>query len=302
MTGRQQRSRVLLAAIAGMLWLAVGASLFAQTTASPKEALQLGFASERQVGSSRFSEFRETGISLGSWNGSTTSLARPAPRFAMPAMSPTVDSSFASVRGEVSDAAGDIGFSRASRLNVGRDAFERGAGSTLTLTTGYFEDAAIERGGKPRLLTAQGRRGRWAFYGEFSKGSVTSKRVVPIDRETPPPAREGMAQILDSSNQTSETGRVAPAPNPESSPSLSADKVYLEAVYDFLPTVSGKVSYKRSVIDSLDQQKRLQVEGVVKTGPDTEIKAGYKNQTLPEVEQDSTTKDTQVWTEFILKF
>jgi hypothetical protein len=56
------------------------------------------------------------------------------------------------------------------------------------------------------------------------------------------------------------------------------------------------------MVDSLQAREELQVEGVVETGRDVLIKAGYNNETRPEINEPKATKDSKVWTEFILKF
>lgn len=281
-----------------------------QASGVRRNTLTFGLASDRAGSVSRFSDFTGSRLSLASW-GSGVAIAPPGRddvRLAgLPALSavgqgPSSVADF-HVGGNL-DAADQPQFSGVPGSSTGGTTAPSHS-AILTLTTGYFEDSAMVTGEHPRFLSAHGRRGRWAFYGEFAKGSVSSKRVLPGNAGESHVSSPVRAQLLDSAgtSATQQQSRTLSLANSEMPTGLTADKVYLEAVYDFRPTVSGKLSYQRSVVDVLDQQKHLKLEGVVKTGPDTEIKAGYKNQTLPEVSQDtSNNKDTQVWTEFILKF
>lgn len=76
---------------------------------------------------------------------------------------------------------------------------------------------------------------------------------------------------------------------------------YLEAVYNFKPTLKGKVAFKKSMIDTFDSKENVEVEGIVEATSDVSIKAGYSEENRPEVETKNS-KEKKVWTEFILKF
>jgi hypothetical protein len=167
--------------------------------------------------------------------------------------------------------------------------------SILTLQTPLLDE------GDNESIKAQTRSGRWAVYGEFSQETiprlpraVASAGIGPQPVANRLPAPESLTGAPE--------GLVAPKPGNEPTAALAANRYHLEAVYDFLPSVQGKVSYNRSVIETLDRQEKLQVEGTVSAGPDVLIKAGYRNETLPEANERQPSKDTKVWTEFILKF
>ena len=82
--------------------------------------------------------------------------------------------------------------------------------------------------------------------------------------------------------------------------SLASD-YYLEAVYNFKPTLKGKVAFKKSMIDTFDSKENVEVEGIVDATSDVSIKAGYSEENRPEIETKNS-KEKKVWTEFILKF
>ena len=164
--------------------------------------------------------------------------------------------------------------------------------STLTLTPGYAQDT------RPGVFRAGKRIGRWSVYGEVRKSTVPILRLGTQTSPTasPPPVPVRVAnQVATSLTPSDPTGVEV------DSSAVSLKKYYFEAVYDFLPTVKGKVSYKRSALESIDPNEKIQVEGIVKTGPDTVLKAGYGNEKTPAGAVERK-KDTQVWTEFILKF
>jgi hypothetical protein len=56
------------------------------------------------------------------------------------------------------------------------------------------------------------------------------------------------------------------------------------------------------MVDTIDSEEKLEFEGVVEANRNVLIKAGYNNETRPEVNEPKATKDSKVWTEFILKF
>jgi len=134
------------------------------------------------------------------------------------------------------------------------------------------------------------------MYGEVQKENIPRLQLQPLRSGNLPlvlPVR------FSDQGSPGETGLGASSPNTELSVATEK-KYYFEAVYDFLPTVKGKVSYKRSALENIDPNEKIQVEGLVKTGKDVLIKAGYGNEKAPAGTESK--KDTTVWTEFILKF
>lgn len=91
-------------------------------------------------------------------------------------------------------------------------------------------------------------------------------------------------------------------PQVEDSISAMASSYYFEATYNFLPSVSGRLSYRKSTVDALESESNLTFEGTVETSPNTQIKAGFNNDSRPDLTQPKSNKDSKVWTEFILKF
>ncbi len=173
--------------------------------------------------------------------------------------------------------------------------------STLTLTTDYLTNSiGYDEKESGSSLSMKKKIGKWAVYGEFER-----KKLIPIP--IPSPISQLQLKTLasireNSSNTDSKPGESQEKPNQSDKNSALSSRYYLEAVYNFLPTVKGKLSYKRSMIDTYDSEEKLQVEGIVEANKNMLIKAGYNNETRPEVNDPKTTKDTKVWTEFILKF
>jgi hypothetical protein len=173
--------------------------------------------------------------------------------------------------------------------------------STLTLTATYLQDEFGRLDSSPSLIGARKRIGRWAVYGEID-GSQPTGTVFPavpplVNRETP----QVLLNVLSSDRVIKPT--LSETPSVESNEPPPFNNYYLEATYDFHSAVKGRVSYERSRQDILDTKENLQVEGIVKTGADTMIKAGFRNQTgAPEVKERRPTSNNRIWTEFILKF
>ncbi|MGM0598449.1 MAG: hypothetical protein ACQETH_01410 [Candidatus Rifleibacteriota bacterium] len=166
--------------------------------------------------------------------------------------------------------------------------------STLTLNNGYSSQSMANNSDS---LKIEKRMGKFKLLGRYEQKAIT-RIPVPInnaDSGYPNLSGESMARgsIISQSNDQDTQQNLS---------SALASKYYLEAVYSFQPKVQGKVSYRRSMIDSLQAREELQVEGVVETGSDVLIKAGYNNETKPEINEPKSSKDSKVWTEFILKF
>ncbi len=176
---------------------------------------------------------------------------------------------------------------------------------TVTWNAAYLQAdptpaGPAERGG----LGGSQRRGRWSVYGEFVRQDVPPLPTAsPETTRIPLPARP-LANLAagEGAGRQAGTRPLDPRGAPESAGSFLLDNYYLEAIYNFLPTVQGKVSYNRAVAETLDQNQKIQVEGIVEAGKDVVIKAGYRNESVPELKHRRNANDTKVWTEFILKF
>lgn len=162
--------------------------------------------------------------------------------------------------------------------------------TTLTLNNAYSEPSEMSEEG----LRISSESGRLQVYGEYEQ-----KQVPQIIAD--------FSQIRGQTSSSNLRAAIAEHGNAgESEPtdknSALASRYYLEAVYSFKPTLKGKVSFKRSMIDTFESEEQLQVEGIVEAGRNILIKAGYNNEVRPEVSEPRSSKDTKVWTEFILKF
>lgn len=168
-------------------------------------------------------------------------------------------------------------------------------GPTITLNNSYTDvangpDAAASEG-----LVISGESGRLKVYGEFEK--VVVQQLPPIEPVIF--GESGKTSALRGSMTGSENSDNS---EPTDKNSAMASRYYLEAVYSFKPTLKGKVSFKRSMIDTFESEEKLQVEGIVEANRNVLIKAGYNNEVRPEITEPRSSKDTKVWTEFILKF
>lgn len=208
---------------------------------------------------------------------------------------------------EIAETFSDFGESSANRMQLDtpaqlklrapRTTEQRRFAPTITLSSAY-EDNSIG----PNDPTASGlsigrEAGRLSVYGEFEQQHMTTFNAqsnVSFGNQTNGNAIR--ASVIESEN----SGQEKPEPHEKSA--ALASRYYLEAVYSFKPTLKGKVSFKRSMIDTFESEEKLQVEGIVEANQNVLIKAGYNNEVRPEVTDTKSSKDTKVWTEFILKF
>ncbi|NCB37948.1 MAG: hypothetical protein EOM80_04185 [Erysipelotrichia bacterium] len=172
--------------------------------------------------------------------------------------------------------------------------------STITLNNSYEDNSIEMNNSTPAKLAFAGKNGRLQLYGEFEQ-----RHMIPIQTaDTAPFKTSSNASSMRASSVTSEpeglSNQGLPAEHDKNT-ALSS-KYYLEAVYNFRPTLKGKVSFKRAMIDTFESEENLQVEGIVEANRNILIKAGYNNETRPEVTEPKSTSNTKVWTEFILKF
>lgn len=179
-------------------------------------------------------------------------------------------------------------------------------GSTLTLTATYFADKFGRVSDSPETMGVQRRLGRWAIYGEIGSKATPRNRAPAKGRESSPLIKPmAMMNVTSAAEPKNPTGEptISKIPSPEENEVPTMQNYYLEATYNFRPSLKGKVSYKKSQVDPAEQNEDLQVEGIVETGKDTMIKAGYRNQSTQEShETKKPANDKKVWTEFILKF
>ncbi|HQG29402.1 MAG TPA: hypothetical protein PLY73_12700, partial [Candidatus Ozemobacteraceae bacterium] len=180
---------------------------------------------------------------------------------------------------------------------IGVDEFD----TTLTLMTGY----AQPQEDSPRISGVR-RIGRLSLYGEIDHATVVKN---PLQTSSVRPQASPVVQanrVAPAMPKTAQDELVRPidahAANDDVS-ALALRNYYLEAIYSFMPSLQGKVSYKRSEIETFDPNENVQVEGIVQAGQDVIIKAGYRNETSPSETKDrKPASDQKVWTEFILKF
>jgi len=172
---------------------------------------------------------------------------------------------------------------------------------TLTWTATYLQSAPPRRNS---TIGSARRLGRWAIYGEFAREAVPRNPPTPNDKTTVPfPSRvSANKSVFSGSSQTPVTRPLDPPMAGDGATSISLDRYYLEAIYNFLPSFQGKVSYNRAVAETRDQKEKIQVEGIVEAGKNVVIKAGFRNESVPELKNNRNANDTKVWTEFILKF
>lgn len=167
---------------------------------------------------------------------------------------------------------------------------------TITLSSSYEDNAIGPNDPSAESLSIRSESGRLRVYGELEQ-----QRINALATQNPGGfGNSGTPGIRASVNVKANDGQQKPEPH-EASAAL-ASRYYLEAVYSFKPTLKGKVSFRRSMIDTFESEEKLQVEGIVDANQNIQIKAGYNNEVRPEVTDTKSSKDTKVWTEFILKF
>ncbi len=162
----------------------------------------------------------------------------------------------------------------------------------ITLNNSYESNAIGFNDSASSGLSIAGANGRLQIYGEYEQKHTPQIAVPQINSD---------AGVLRGSAVTTVPGTPDQPESHEKAAAL-ASRYYLEAIYSFKPTLKGKVSFKRSMIDTFESEEKLQVEGIVDATSNVQIKAGFDNEVRPEVTEPKSNKDTKVWTEFILKF
>ncbi|HAE39648.1 MAG TPA: hypothetical protein DCG57_13580 [Candidatus Riflebacteria bacterium] len=208
---------------------------------------------------------------------------------------------------EIVETFSDFGESNASRLQLrppaqlklraSRTTEQRRFAPTITLSSSYEDNSIGPNDPSANSLSIGGETGRLSVYGQFEQQHITTFSAQSNEAFSNPANGNAIrASVVENENG----GQQNPEPHEKSA--ALASRYYLEAVYSFKPTLKGKVSFKRSMIDTYESEEKLQVEGIVDANQNIQIKAGYKNEVRPEVTDTKSSKDTKVWTEFILKF
>ncbi|EKD81734.1 MAG: hypothetical protein ACD_39C01662G0002 [uncultured bacterium] len=183
------------------------------------------------------------------------------------------------------------------KLRASKPADQRRFAPTITLSSAYEDNAIGPNDATANGLSIGRESGRLRVYGEFEQQHIATFNTQS-ERAFGGVASDNAirASVIEHEN----SGQEKPEPHEKSA--ALASRYYLEAVYSFKPTLKGKVSFKRSMIDTFESEEKLQVEGIVEANRNVLIKAGYNNEVRPEVTDTKSSKDTKVWTEFILKF
>jgi len=168
---------------------------------------------------------------------------------------------------------------------------------TITLSSSYEDNSIGPNDLSAESLSISGNTGKLRLYGEFEQQRVTTAISQRTDEfGTSPGSKAIRASVVANESDGQQSPKVH-----EKSAAL-ASRYYLEAVYSFKPTLKGKISFRRSMIDTYESEEKLQLEGIVEANQNVLIKAGYKNEVRPEATDTKSSNDTRVWTEFILKF
>lgn len=183
------------------------------------------------------------------------------------------------------------------RLRTSRPAEQQRFAPTITLSSSYEDNSIGFTDPSAESLSISGNTGKLRIYGEFEQQRVMTAMPQRGDAfSTPAVDRAIRASIVANENNGQRSLETH-----EKSDAL-ASRYYLEAVYSFKPTLKGKISFRRSMIDTYESEEKLQLEGIVEANQNVLIKAGYKNEVRPEATDTKSSNDTKVWTEFILKF
>lgn len=168
-------------------------------------------------------------------------------------------------------------------------------GSVITLNNSYEDNSIGYNDSSITGISFTTKTGRFDLRGSYSQSnmpmSLASSEPSASGSEVAASARASMGSELSPSTSS---------PKESVEASLASD-YYLEAVYNFKPTLKGKVAFKKSMIDTFDSKENVEVEGIVDATSDVSIKAGYSEENRSEVETKNS-REKKVWTEFILKF
>lgn len=168
-------------------------------------------------------------------------------------------------------------------------------GSVITLNNSYEDNSIGYNDSSITGISFTTKTGRFDLRGSYSQSNM------PMSLANSEPSASG-SEVAASARASmgSELSPSTSSPKESVEASLASD-YYLEAVYNFKPTLKGKVAFKKSMIDTFDSKENVEVEGIVDATSDVSIKAGYSEENRPEIETKNS-KEKKVWTEFILKF
>lgn len=168
-------------------------------------------------------------------------------------------------------------------------------GSVITLNNSYEDNSIGYNDSSITGISFTTKTGRFDLRGSYSQSNM------PMSLASSEPSASG-SEVAASvrASMGSELSPSTSSPKESVEASLASD-YYLEAVYNFKPTLKGKVAFKKSMIDTFDSKENVEVEGIVDATSDVSIKAGYSEENRPEIETKNS-KEKKVWTEFILKF
>ncbi len=168
-------------------------------------------------------------------------------------------------------------------------------GSVITLNNSYEDNSIGFNESNVTGISFTTKAGRLDLRGSYNKinmpMSIASADSNAATNEITASARASMG---------SEESQIGGSAKESVEASLASD-YYLEAVYNFKPTLKGKVAFKKSMIDTFESKENVELEGIVEATSDVSIKAGYSEENRPEIETKNS-KEKKVWTEFILKF
>lgn len=168
-------------------------------------------------------------------------------------------------------------------------------GSVITLNNSYEDNSIGYNDSSITGISFTTKTGRFDLRGSYSQSNM------PMSLASSEPSASG-SEVAASvrASMGSELSPSTSSPKESVEASLASD-YYLEAVYNFKPTLKGKVAFKKSMIDTFESKENVEVEGIVDATSDVSIKAGYSEENRSEVETKNS-KEKKVWTEFILKF
>lgn len=168
-------------------------------------------------------------------------------------------------------------------------------GSVITLNNSYEDNSIGYNDSSITGISFTTKTGRFDLRGSYSQSNM------PMSLANSEPSASG-SEVAASARASmgSELSPSTSSPKESVEASLASD-YYLEAVYNFKPTLKGKVAFKKSMIDTFDSKENVEVEGIVDATSDVSIKAGYSEENRSEVETKNS-REKKVWTEFILKF
>lgn len=168
-------------------------------------------------------------------------------------------------------------------------------GSVITLNNSYEDNSIGYNDSSITGISFTTKTGRFDLRGSYSQSNM------PMSLASSEPSASG-SEVAASvrASMGSELSPSTSSPKESVEASLASD-YYLEAVYNFKPTLKGKVAFKKSMIDTFESKENVEVEGIVDATSDVSIKAGYSEENRSEVETKNS-REKKVWTEFILKF